>query len=71
MDEFRWAAKANTNYKFEALLKNAAFDLKIYIYDALVEQNGNRAKPFYVLEELRENRFWFGAGRSKGSVGAD
>lgn len=65
LNEDRWAAEANANYKFETLFKNASFDFKIYIYDALLEQNDNRAKLFYVLEELREGRFWFGAGKSK------
>ncbi len=66
LDDDRWAAEANANYKFETLFKNASFDLKLYIYDALLDRSDNRSKLFHVLEELREGRFWFGAGKSKG-----
>ena len=66
LDEDRWAAEANANYKFETLFKNATFDFKLYIYDALLDRNDNRSKLFHVLQELREGRFWFGAGKTKG-----
>ena len=66
LDEDRWAAEANANYKMETLFKNSVFDLKLYVYDNLLKQNDNQARLFYILEELREGRFWFGAGKSKG-----
>jgi CRISPR/Cas system CSM-associated protein Csm3 (group 7 of RAMP superfamily) len=66
LDEDRWAAEANANYKMETLFRNSVFDLKLYVYDELLKQNDNQARLFYLLEELREGRFWFGAGKSKG-----
>jgi len=66
LDEDRWAAEANANYKMETLFRNSVFDFKIYVYDALLKQNHNHARLYYVLEELKEGRFWFGAGKSKG-----
>ncbi len=66
LDEDRWAAEANANYKMETLFRNAAFDIKFFVYDDLLSRNDNQAKLFHLLEELREGRFWFGAGKSKG-----
>jgi CRISPR/Cas system CSM-associated protein Csm3 (group 7 of RAMP superfamily) len=66
LDEDRWAAEANANYKMETLFRNSVFDLKLYVYDDLLKQNDNQARLFFILEELREGRFWFGAGKSKG-----
>jgi CRISPR/Cas system CSM-associated protein Csm3 (group 7 of RAMP superfamily) len=66
LDEDRWAAEANANYKMETLFRNSVFDLKLFVYDDLLKQNDNQARLFYILEELREGRFWFGAGKSKG-----
>lgn len=66
LDEDRWAAEANANYKMETLFRNSVFDLKLYVYDDLLKQNDNQARLFYILEELKGGRFWFGAGKSKG-----
>ncbi len=66
LDEDRWAAEANANYKMETLFRNSVFDLKLYVYDNLLKQNDNEARLFYILDELKEGRFWFGAGKSKG-----
>jgi len=66
LDEDRWAAEANANYKMETLFRNSYFDFIINVNDSLLKQNDNETKLFYILEELREGRFWFGAGKSKG-----
>jgi len=66
LDEDRWAAEANANYKMETLFRNTVFDTTLYVYDNLLKQNESHARLFYVLEELRDGRFWFGAGKSKG-----
>jgi CRISPR/Cas system CSM-associated protein Csm3 (group 7 of RAMP superfamily) len=66
LDEDRWAAEANANYKIETLFRNAVFDFAMTIDDATLQKEDNAAKLFYVIQELREGRFWFGAGKSKG-----
>jgi len=66
LNEDRWAAEANANYKIETLFRNSVFDLILQVNDSLLERNDNQAKLYYVLEELRNGRFWFGAGKSKG-----
>jgi len=66
LDEDRWAAEANANYKMETLFRHAAFDLTLRINDALLNQGDHKACLYYLLQELREGRFWFGAGKSKG-----
>ncbi|MDZ7290847.1 MAG: RAMP superfamily CRISPR-associated protein [candidate division KSB1 bacterium] len=66
LDEDRWAAEANANYKYETLFRNAVFDFKMEVNDALLQQNENATRLYYVLEELKAGRFWFGAGKSKG-----
>lgn len=66
LDEDRWAAEANANYKMETLFRNAIFDLTLTVDDRVLQQNGNAARLYYLLQELREGRFWFGAGKSKG-----
>jgi len=66
LDEDRWAAEANANYKMETLFRNSIFDLKLFVYDRLLQQDNNQAKLFYLLEELKAGRFWFGAGKTKG-----
>jgi len=66
LDEDRWAAEANANYKMETMFRNSVFNIKFYVYDGLLKHNDNQARLFYVLEELKEGRFWFGAGKSKG-----
>jgi CRISPR/Cas system CSM-associated protein Csm3 (group 7 of RAMP superfamily) len=66
LDEDRWAAEANANYKYETLFRNAAFNLKIDVNDAALQQGDNAARLYYALQELQAGRFWFGAGKSKG-----
>ncbi|MBC8450173.1 MAG: hypothetical protein H8D78_20775 [Chloroflexi bacterium] len=66
LDEDRWAAEANANYKMETLFRNSVFDLVLSVNDALLQQGENEAQLYYLLRELQEGRFWFGAGKSKG-----
>lgn len=66
LDEDRWAAEAGSNYKLETLFRNSAFDYSMEVDPALLAKNENEAKLYYLLEELRQGRFWFGAGKSKG-----
>ncbi len=66
LDEDRWAAEANANYKYETLFRNSVFDLKMEVNDAALKQGENSARLYYVLQELQAGRFWFGAGKSKG-----
>lgn len=66
LDEDRWAAEANANYKYETLFRNSVFDFVMAVDDKVLNQGDNAAKLYYLLEELRQGRFWFGAGKSKG-----
>ena len=66
LDEDRWAAEANANYKMETLFRNSVFDLVFSVNDSLLQQGENQARLYYLLRELEEGRFWFGAGKSKG-----
>ena len=66
LDEDRWAADANANYKMETVFKNAAFDFTVKVNDRLLDTEDHAARLYYVLQELRAGRFWFGAGKSKG-----
>ncbi len=66
LDEDRWAAESNANYKMETVLRNAVFDMNIDINDAVLGKGDTRDRLFYVLNEIKEGRFWFGAGKSKG-----
>ncbi len=66
LDEDRWAAEANANYKMETLFRNAAFDFAMSVNDAVLQKEDNAARLYYALQELKEGRFWFGAGKSKG-----
>lgn len=66
LDEDRWAAEANANYKMETVYRHSVFDLVLTVNDSLLQQNDNRARLYYLLRELQEGRFWFGAGKSKG-----
>ncbi len=66
LDEDRWAAEANANYKMETLFRNSVFDLALSVNDSVLQQGENAACLYYVLQELQEGRFWFGAGKSKG-----
>ncbi len=66
LDEDRWAAEANANYKMETVFRNAAFDFTLTVNDTALQQGDNAARLYYVLHELLEGRFWFGAGKSKG-----
>jgi len=66
LDEDRWAAEANANYKMETLFRNSVFDLSLSMDDATLQQGDNPSKLYYLLEELKAGRFWFGAGKSRG-----
>lgn len=66
LDEDRWAAEANANYKMETLFRHSYFDFVIHVNDSLLKQDNNDTKLFHILEELKDGRFWFGAGKSKG-----
>ena len=66
LDEDRWAAIANANYKMETLFRNSVFDLDLSVNEAVLQQGENAAQLYYVLQELMQGRFWFGAGKSKG-----
>ncbi len=66
LDEDRWAAEANANYKMETLYRNAVFDFAMTINDAVLQKGANAARLYFVLQELRDGRFGFGAGKSKG-----
>jgi CRISPR/Cas system CSM-associated protein Csm3 (group 7 of RAMP superfamily) len=66
LDEDRWAAEANANYKMETLFRNSVFDFTLSVDEAVLEQGENAARLYYILQELAEGRFWFGAGKSKG-----
>lgn len=66
LDEDRWAAEANANYKMETLFRNSVFDLSLSVDDAVLAQGDHAARLYYLLEELKQGRFWFGAGKSKG-----
>ena len=66
LDEDRWAVEANANYKYETIFRNARFDFSMEVNDKLLSQGDNRAKLYYMLNELAAGRFWFGAGKSKG-----
>lgn len=66
LDEDRWAAEANANYKMETVLRNSVFDFILSVRDAVLQREGNESKLYHVLEEMKAGRFWFGAGKSKG-----
>lgn len=66
LDEDRWAAEANANYKMETLFRNSVFDLELTVNESTLREGENEARLYYLLQELQEGRFWFGAGKSKG-----
>lgn len=66
LDEDRWAAEANANYKMETVFRNSAFDLVLTVDDNVLRQEDNQDRLYYLLQELIEGRFWFGAAKSKG-----
>lgn len=66
LDEDRWAIEANANYKMETVLRHSVFDFEMTVNDGLLQQGDNQARLYYLLEELRAGRFWFGAGKTKG-----
>jgi CRISPR/Cas system CSM-associated protein Csm3 (group 7 of RAMP superfamily) len=66
LDEDRWAAEANANYKMETVSRNAVFDFTMTVNESILQEDDNAARLHYLLQELRESRFWFGAGKSKG-----
>ena len=66
LDEDRWAAEANANYKMETLYRHSVFDLTLQVNDSALQAGDNAARLYYLLQELKEGRFWFGGGKSKG-----
>jgi CRISPR/Cas system CSM-associated protein Csm3 (group 7 of RAMP superfamily) len=66
LDEDRSAAEANANYKMETVFKNSIFDFSMDINDSLVRKGDLLAQLYYVIEEIKCGRFWFGAGKTKG-----
>jgi len=66
LDEDRWAAEAEANYKMETLYRHSAFDFAMSVNESVLRQGENQARLYYLLRELQEGRFWFGAGKSKG-----
>jgi len=66
LDEDRWASEANANYKMETLFRDSVFNMSILVDDAVMRQGDNASKLYCLLQELKEGRFWFGAGKSKG-----
>lgn len=66
LDDDRWASQANANYKYETVFRNAAFDFEMEVDERVLNSGENAARLYYLLEELKVGRFWFGAGKSKG-----
>ncbi len=66
LDEDRGAAQAGGNYKMETLFRHSVFELRMHVSDTALRQGDNAARLFFLLEELKAGRFWFGAGKSKG-----
>ncbi|HEY72531.1 MAG TPA: hypothetical protein G4N99_04590 [Thermoflexia bacterium] len=66
LDEDRWAAIANANYKMETIFRNSVFGISLAVDDSVLGKGQNRDRLYYLLRELQAGRFWFGAGKSKG-----
>ena len=66
LDEDRWAAESNANYKMETLFRNSVFDLTLQLNDSMLNKGENSDRFYHLIEELKAGRFWFGAGKSKG-----
>lgn len=66
LDEDRWAAEANANYKMETVLRDSVFDFEMVVADQALKDDQVKARLYYLLDELIQGRFWFGAGKSKG-----
>lgn len=65
LDDDRWAAEANANYKLETLFRHSMFDFRMEV-DGKHLNGTTEAQLYYLLQELEQGRFWFGAGKSKG-----
>jgi len=66
LDEDRWAAESNANYKMETILRNSVFDFAMSVKDNALKNKETQAQLYYLILELIAGRFWFGAGKSKG-----
>ncbi|MBF0099416.1 MAG: hypothetical protein HQK77_00765 [Desulfobacterales bacterium] len=66
LDDDRWAIEAHKNYKIETLYRNSVFDFAMYVNDGMAQRDNNMVKLYFILDELKAGRFWFGAGKSKG-----
>ncbi|WP_045221526.1 type III-I CRISPR-associated gRAMP effector Cas7-11i [Desulfonatronum thioautotrophicum] len=66
LDEDRWASIAQKNYKMETVLRDSVFDFSMTVSDSLIKKPEIQACLYYLLNEMTQGRFWFGAGKSKG-----
>ncbi|MEI6414639.1 MAG: RAMP superfamily CRISPR-associated protein [Pseudomonadota bacterium] len=66
LDEDRWAAEANANFKMETIFRHAVFDFALSANDTTLRDKENAARFYYLLQELVAGRFWFGMGKSAG-----
>ncbi len=66
LDEDRWAADANANYKMETVFRNAVFDFTLSANDTVLRDQETATRFYYMLQELMAGRFWFGMGKSTG-----
>jgi CRISPR/Cas system CSM-associated protein Csm3 (group 7 of RAMP superfamily) len=66
LDEDRWTAEANANFKMETIFRDAIFDFTLAANDAALRDKENAARLYYMLQELIGGRFWFGMGKSTG-----
>ncbi|CAK0744987.1 hypothetical protein CCP3SC15_1340005 [Gammaproteobacteria bacterium] len=66
LDEDRWAAEANANYKMETIFRHAVFDFTLSANDIALREEETVARLYYMLQELMAGRFWFGMGKSAG-----
>src|SRR5262249_60512558 len=46
--------------------RHSVFDLTMQVNDNALQAGDNAARLYYLLQELKEGRFWFGGGKSKG-----
>ncbi len=66
LDEDRWAAESNANYKMETILRNSVFDFTMSVNESALSNKETQAQLYYLLQELIAGRFLLGAGKSKG-----
>src|SRR5258708_36812612 len=69
LDEDRWAAEANANYKMETLYRHSVFDLTMQVNESALPAGANAARLYYPPPELQGGRLWFRRGHSEGLGG--